>query len=615
MKSRLFLLLKLFLLTIIFFVLQKPLFMLYNIVESPSESNLLTDIFAVMYHGLSLDSTIAGYTLILPSLLIWATWWTEKTSVIRPLSVVLQVYYVVLSLLFSIVFIVDTVLYSFWKFKLDATIFIYTDKPGDAIASVSVLFLLCGLFVAVLLACFYGMSYVKLIHSQRISVDSHKKFSWLVMVPVIVLLVFMIRGGVGKGTSNVTRAYYSESKFLNHASVNPIFNLLYSMMHQQDFASEYQYFDEPTRNSLIHNIYQTESIETDTLFSSTRPNIVLVVWEGCGASMVGAVGGNPEVTPCLNRMASEGILFSNCQSNSFRTDRGLVSILSGWLGFPAVSLMKLPEKCESLPGLAKSLRAIGYHTDFWYGGDISFTNMGGYMLQNGFQKTYSEKDFSRSEIFSEWGVADGTLFNRVLDDISKRSESVQPYFTAILTLTSHEPWLTPTKYLDAEVENSFAYTDACLGKFVEGLKDLPQWDNTLVVVLPDHGVVSREGQGHTSPDVVHVPIVMYGGVVKEPRKIDMLMNQSDLPATLLGQLRVSHDDFIFSRDILSKSYVYPTAIHCSHDEFAFYDSTGVSVYEFATDKIIGGSGDGYSIARADKGKAILQTLFLDAAGR
>lgn len=598
-----------------FFVLQKPFFMLYNAVDFPPNSNLLVDVLSVMYHGMPLDSTVVAYTLTVPCLILLATWWIEDASVIRSVSMGFQVYYVVLSVLFSIVFILDTVLYSFWKFKLDATIFIYTDKPGDAIASVSVLFLISGLLVAVLLACAYGLSYVKLIRCQHMSDDSHKMVSWLVMIPVIVLLVFMIRGGIGKGTSNVTRAYYSESKFLNHAAVNPIFNLLYSMMHQQDFASECQYFDESTRKDLIHNIYNTNSIDTDTLFSSVRPNIVLVVWEGCGASMVGAVGGNPEVTPCLNRMASEGILFSNCQSNSFRTDRGLVSILSGWLGFPAVSLMKLPEKCESLPGLAKSLRTVGYHTDFWYGGDISFTNMGGYMLQNGFQKTFSERDFSRSEIFSEWGVADGTLFDRVLDDISKRSGTAQPYFTTILTLTSHEPWQTPTKYLDAEIENSFAYTDACLGKFVEGLKHLPQWENTLVVVLPDHGVVSHEGQGHTTPEVVHVPVVMYGGVVKEPCKIVVLMNQSDLPATLLGQLRVPHDDFIFSRDVLSSSYVYPTAIHCSHDEFAFYDSTGVSVYEFATDKIISCSGSEQSVARAKKGKAVLQTLFLDASKR
>ncbi len=615
MKPRIILLLKLFLLTMFFFVMQKPFFVLYNIADFPSESNLLTDIFSVMYHGIFLDSTVVAYTLIVPSLILLATWWTKKASVIRLVSTVLQVYYIVLSILFGIIFVVDTVLYSFWNFKLDATIFIYTDKPSDAMASVSVLFLIGGILITILIALIYSMCYVKLIRRHRISVDSHKMFSWLVMIPVVVLLIFMIRGGVGKGTSNVTRAYYSESKFLNHSAVNPIFNLLYSMMHQQDFASECQYFDEPTRANLIHNIYNTKSIDTDTLFTSTRPNIVLVIWEGCGASMVGAVGGNSEVTPCLNRMASEGILFSNCQSNSFRTDRGLVCILSGWLGFPAVSLMKLPEKCESLPGLAKSLRAYGYHTDFWYGGDISFTNMGGFMLQNGFQKIYSERDFSRSEIFSEWGVADGTLFDKVLDDISKRTEPSQPYFTAILTLTSHEPWLTPTKYLNAEIENSFAYTDACLGTFVEGLKKLPQWENTLVIVLPDHGVVSREGQGHTSPDVVHVPIVMYGGAIKEPRKIDVLMNQSDLPATLLGQLRIPHDDFIFSRDILSRSYVYPTAIHCSHDEFAFYDSTGVSVYEFATDKIMGDSSKECSIARADKGKAILQTLFQDAASR
>ena len=159
-----------------FFVLQKLFFVLYNLADFTSESFILTDMLDVMYHGLSLDSTIVGYTLILPSLLLWTTWWTDKPSVIRVVSIALQVYYIVLSILFSIIFVVDTVLYSFWKFKLDATIFIYIDTPGDAIASVSPLFLMGGVLVTILIAVIYGLSYVKLICSHRIYVDVYRMF-------------------------------------------------------------------------------------------------------------------------------------------------------------------------------------------------------------------------------------------------------------------------------------------------------------------------------------------------------------------------------------------------------------------------------------------------------
>lgn len=608
MRSRLYLLLKLFVLTMVLFVAQK----LWFVLSADIPASWL-ECFSVMWHGIPLDLTTAGYTLVVPWLAVLLTWAAgEKGGCVRRW---LMGYYAVMSLLFAIVFVADAALYPFWGFKIDSTIFLYTDKPRDALASVSGWFITKQVLLTVLFTLLYYGAYCFLLLRHRFRKATRPWVSWLVMLPVAGLLVVMIRGSLGKGTSNVTSAYFSENQSLNHAAVNPVFNLLYSLSHSQDFANEHQYFDEAKRQGLVDGIYFTESMELDTLLYTPRPNVILVVWEGCGASMVGAVGGNPQVTPCLNSLAAEGVLFSNCQSNSYRTDRGLVCILSGWLGFPATSLMKMPEKCESLPGIAKTLRKAGYQTDFWYGGDISFTNMGGFMLQNGFQRTYSEKDFSRNQRFSEWGVADGTLFDKVLENLRERGDADQPFFTTILTLTSHEPWTTPQQFLKDEIENSFAYTDHCLGKFVEGLKALPCWTNTVVVILPDHGVISREGQGRTSPEVIHIPIVMCGGAVRCHCNIDVLMNQSDLAATLLGQLGLPHDDFIFSRDVLSKSYVYPTAVHCSHDDITFFDSTGVSIYDFAAAKITGGTNGQNAELRAEKGKAILQTLFLDAASR
>jgi len=608
MRSRLLLLLKLLLLTMLLFIAQKPLFMLST--DIPAS---LADYLCVAWHGIPLDLTTAAYTLVLPWLVILLTWAAGGKGLgIRRL---LMAYYAVLCLLCAVIFVADTALYPFWGFKIDSTIFLYTDKPRDAMASVSGWFILKQVLLVILFTLLYCGAYCYLLLRHRFHKTKRPWISWLIMLPVAGLLVIMIRGSLGKGTSNVTSAYFSENQSLNHAAVNPVFNLLYSLSHRQDFAHEHQYYDEAKRQQLTRDIYFTESLAPDTLLRTPRPNIILVVWEGCGASMVGAVGGNPQVTPRLNQLAAEGVLFSNCQSNSYRTDRGLVCILSGWLGFPATSLMKMPEKCESLPGIAKTLRRAGYQTDFWYGGDISFTNMGGFMLQNGFQRTYSEKDFSRSQRFSEWGVADGTLFDKVLETLRQRPASAQPFFTTILTLTSHEPWTTPQQFLKEEIENSFAYTDHCLGEFVEGLKALPGWTNTVVIILPDHGVISREGQGRTSPEVIHIPIVMCGGAVGSHRNIDVLMNQSDLAATLLGQLGLPHDDFIFSRDVLSKSYVYPTAVHCSHDDITFFDSTGVSIYDFNASIVTGGTGGNLSNLRANKGKAILQTLFQDAAAR
>ena len=606
-SSRLYILLKLFLVLMLIFVLQKPVFMLYN--SSVCEGLTFYDYLAVMWHGLALDSTMSGYVLVIPWIVLFVSFFVKVN-----LRKWLMPYFSVILLLLAIIFVADVVMYGFWQFKLDSTVFIYTDKPADALASVSGLFVFLTIVSIIVLTVAYCALVYYVLPSGVLN-ESSKPLHSLVMIPVLGLMFIMIRGGVGEGTANVTSAYYSEKQFLNHSAVNSAFNMFYSLSHQQDFASEFQYYDdEKELNSLMQGIYNTESVEPDTLFTTKRPNVILVVWEGCGASLAGCVGADGDITPNLDRLAKEGILFTNCYANSFRTDRGLVSINTGWLGYPTASLMKIPEKCEKLPGIAKKLKEVGYHTEFWYGGDINFTNMGGFMLQNGFEKTYSDKDFSRKERSTDWGVPDGPLFDKVLESIKGMKS---PFFSSIMTLSSHEPWEVPYKRLDNKVENSFAYTDDCIGRFVEGLKACGKWDNTLLIIVSDHGAVGQEGKNFSSIDVMHIPLLMTGGAIRQAREIGTIMNQSDIPATLFGQLGISHDEFVFSRDVMSKSYTYPCAVHCSKIAFSFCDSTGLSTYDLDGNMVVQNVDEigNNKEERVRKGKAILQTLYKDTANR
>ncbi len=605
-SSRVYLLLKLFVVTMIIFMSQKTLFMIYN---SGIDNTIgISDYLSVVLHSVKLDMTVTGYTLVVPLLVLCATYFVRIN-----LQRVLFPYYILITFLTTLIFVADTVMYGFWHFKLDTTVFIYTDKPADALASVNLWFIiLCILTFLILLFAYLYIIYKVLPKSVLSPV--HNKFVSLVMMPLTALLFIIIRGGVGNGTANVSNAYYSDKQFLNHSSVNPVFNMLYSMAHQQDFSKEFHYYsDDSERASLVKGIYNTGGLTTDTILNTRRPNILLIVWEGCSANIAGCLGSDSGATPNLDKLASEGILFSNCQANSFRTDRGLVSINSGWLGLPTASLMKIPEKSQSLPGIAKTLRNHGYNTDFWYGGDISFTNMGGFMLQNGFQKTYSDKDFNRKERQSNWGAPDEHVFNRVLIDIKSRNNDV-PWFTEIMTLSSHEPWDVPYKRLEKKIENSFAYTDHCIGTFISELKKLPLWKNTLIIIVPDHGVLSSSEYSFSSPEVIHIPLVFAGGAVSESRNIDILMNQSDIAATLLGQLGISHSDFLFSRNVLSSTYTRRSAFHTTKVDMTYFDESGFTTIDLTTNKPVRESPSS-SISRAQTGRAILQTLYDDTARR
>ena len=148
------------------------------------------------------------------------------------------------------------------------------------------------------------------------------------------------------------------------------------------------------------------------------------------------------------------------------------------------------------------------------------------------------------------------------------------------TLSSHEPWDVPLKRHDDPVLNAFAYLDDCLDVFISKLRQTPAWDNLLVILTADHGINYKQIDQSRPLEKNHIPMIWVGGAVKEPRTVTAICNQTDLAATLLGQLGLRHDDFPFSRDVLSKTYVYPVAVHNYYNAQFIVDSTGYLLYDF-----------------------------------
>ena len=358
---------------------------------------------------------------------------------------------------------------------------------------------------------------------------------------------------------------------------------------------------------LLTGVFTTESSGIDTLLTTQHPNIIVILMESAGEQFA-------EAMPRLQQLKQEGVNFSRCFANSWRTDRGTVCALSGYPSFPSVSVMKMPEKSRSLPAIARTLQGEGYETTYLYGGDINFTNMRSYLISTGWQRLISMDNFTRSEQHSaQWGVRDDITFHTLFSLISPLRASA-PFLIGYSTLSSHEPWDVPSHVLDDEVLNAFAYLDNCLGDFVDSLRTTPVWDNLLIVITADHGI-NHDGIDQSRPlQKNHIPMLWIGGAVKEPRTIDVICNQSDLAATLLGQLHLAHDDFTFSRDVLSQSYTYPTAVHNYNNAQWLIDSTGHVLYDFdARHFVVKESADADRLLRVSE--AVLQRTTSDLQGR
>ena len=608
MKKRIAYISLYFFTVLLIFILQKPLFMLYN--GSIEKGFGFADYMQVMVHGASLDAATAGYLTAFPFLLVLISIWFRKF----PLKKILYGYYILAAALISIIFVVDMALYTFWGFKLDASVFLYIDSPKEALASVSVGFILLRVLAILLLIALNSWVLLKI--TPSVLTATRKRIAGTAgMLLLGGVLFIIIRGGVTESTSNIGQVYFSNEPFLNHSAVNPDFSLLSSMGKSQDFASEFNFFDEEKRAALFDGLYPTTDGDSIIqVLNTKRPNILIILMEGFGGAFVEPLGGLPDVTPHFNRLSKEGVFFTNCYANSFRTDRGTVCTFSGYLGLPTASVMKIPAKSRTLPAIAEGLSKAGYKTDFLYGGDINFNNMKSYLLSTGYQRLTANTDFSLAEQTSNaWGVNDDITFEYLYNQLRNRKEE-GPWHTAFLTLSSHEPFEVPYHRLEDKIPNAFAYTDECLGKFVDRLKQTPAWKDLLVICLPDHGFYYPREGSNAMPRFYHIPLLWLGGAVKQPMQVDKIMNQTDLAATLLGQLGLEHTAFTFSRNVLGSDYKYPFAFYSFNNGFSFRDSTGVTVFDNNSGSILFDEPEADE-SRLDKGKAILQTVYDDLGNR
>lgn len=614
MKRRVAFLFALFLIWLPIFVIQKPAFMLYH--HALAAGCSLADYFRVMLHGLFLDSTMAGYLTVIPLLCVLVSIWLPGKFYRK----FLKGYFMVMAILIAVIFAVDVALYGYWGFRLDATLFFYLKSPADAMASVPLSLLLIQLVVIMVYAAAIYWALQKFIlplfHETPVQ---HPLGGTLLCLLLGGLMFIPIRGGVTTSTANVGMVYFSKKQFLNHSAINPCFSLIASLSKQQDFAAQFNFFPEEERKAIVRGIlpnpassflYDSSAVR---VLNTQRPNILIVIMESFSANVVGAVGGDSTVTPNLNRLSREGLLFTNIYANSFRTDRGLVSVLNGYLAQPTTSIMKYPAKSQTLPSIAKSLGRVGYTSDMLYGGDINFTNMQSYFFGSGYSKITADRDFPISAILSKWGANDDVTFKYLYEDISKRPLD-KPWFTTFLTLSSHEPFVVPYHRLHEPYPNSVAFADSCIGNFIDKLKQLPAWKNTLVIFVSDHGFRYPETLLEYEPRRFHIPMIWVGGAVKSPAVIKTFANQTDLAATLLGQLGLPHGGFTFSKDIFDETspkyafYTYPNV-------FAFIDTTGVSVFDNEGNKPLIEQPLQGSNERLRKGKALLQTLYDDLGRR
>lgn len=613
MKQILLSLVKQILFWLLFFAFARTIFLMFHFRLLAAEDISIFDMMGVYWYSLKLDLATACYILLIPFLLLLAQ------SVYSPswLNILNKIYTGIVILAYSVITTAELGIYAEWKTKLPYKALLYLQHPSEVFNSASTgnFFLLLFLFfLQILMASYF---YNKFFYTQVTNLKRNYFFSAAFLLVTPVLLVLGMRGGAQQIPINQSESYYSRYTILNQAAVNSGFNL-YISVHENltNFGKNpFVAFPDSEARAIVTQINSTPADTTIQILKTKLPNIVLIILESWSADLVESLGGEPGITPQFRKLEKGGILFTSAISSGSRSEQGMASIFGGFPATPFSSITVQPDKSSKLPSLVKEFAGLGYSTSFYFGGQLIYGNIKGYIMSTGFNKIREIYDFGDDVLKGKLGVHDEFVLSRQLAEL--RTEK-QPFFSAIFTLSSHSPYDQPMEEVltwgknERKYINSAYYTDKCLGEYFEKAKKEAWYANTLFIIVADHSHNSYRNWDFNSPEYHHIPLLFYGDVLKDEfrgTKCSRMIAHTDIPATLLAQLGHDHSNFYWSRNKMNP-YSPDFNYFAMDNGLGWIRPSGVWTYDYTTKSVILNTFPTNEQEKATKeGKAYLQRVF------
>ena len=377
-------------------------------------------------------------------------------------------------------------------------------------------------------------------------------------------------------------AYTRNNAYANELALNGIWALAYAFFHNE---IEYRRFYRTRPADVVAKRLETLLAEKAATLTSPgqdpltrsmrregrmlRKNVMLVTMESMGADYMAHFGNRQNITPNLDRIASEGLLFTQLLATGTRTVRGLEALTLSVPPTPGQSILRRPHNA-GLFTLGDVFRERGYDTRFLYGGYGYFDNMNAFFGGNGFE-VIDRTSLSSEEIHFEnvWGVSDEDLFQRVLKEADRSFAAGTPFFQLVMTTSNHRPFTYPSGVIDIFSKTGrlggVKYADYAIGRFVEAARLKPWFNDTLFVFVADH-TAGTGGRIELDPTRYHIPLIFYAPSFVTPATYDRLASQIDVAPVLLGLLNTSYVSRFYGRDVLNEPDAMPRAFISTYEK-------------------------------------------------
>ncbi|MCD6034531.1 MAG: sulfatase [Rickettsiales bacterium] len=487
----------------------------------------------------------------------------------------------VLRSIFTFVLLFDAVAeHLFWtefttRFNFIAVDYlVYTQEViGNIVESYPLYRLLFAIAILALVITWMSLRWLPL----RVGLPSLKRRACGVAVALALSTVFYV-------TSSTDQAQVGDNAEASEIAANGIYNLFSAFWNNEISYDRFYIKQENTavnKNArallwepeaeFIHEDSQDITRFIRMKGPEKHKNVMLVVMESMSAEYMGKFGNKDNLTPNLDKLAEEGLFFTQLYATGTRTVRGLEAVTLSIPPTPGQSIIRRPGN-ENLFSLGFIFSDRGYDTKFIYGGYGYFDNMNAFFAGNGFgvlDRNVMSKD--EVQFANIWGVCDEDMFTRSIKEADRSFSEGKPFLHLVMTTSNHRPFTYPDGKIDILShqgrKGGVKYADYSVGKLIKAAKAKPWFKDTVFVFVADH-TAGAGGKAELDPGKYHIPLIFYAPGFVKPSRYEKTASQIDLAPMLLGMLNFSYYTKFYGEDLLHDDDEVPHAFISNYQKVA-----------------------------------------------
>ncbi len=487
-----------------------------------------------MLKGIQFDNLIGCYVIVLPLFVLSAL---ALFNLISRISIkIFNVYFIVFYTLIFALSAADIPYFQYFFAHIGGSVFNWT---GFGATTAGMLFqetsyyIYFALFVALVVAfSFVVRRFGKKALAQKST--NLKGKDYLIYIPLTIVVWGLsfcgVRGGFERYPLRVSNAYFSTNSFINQLGVNPAFFFIKS---STAFFKKHNTLDGimdtkvaiATAQKLL-NITDDEGYKNPIARAvvaegePVKANVVIVLMESLAVEDLATEYNGRNLMPFLNDLISRSYYFENFYSAGVHTNNGIASTLYGYP--PQFDKTMMGVSVDQYTGLPVTLRDAGYQTLFFLTSNPQYDNMNSFLLENGFDRVYSQYDYPQEKAVNNFGVQDDFLFEYGIETLNTLSQQDEPFFATFMTVSNHPPYVIPKEFADAggdDKQRIISFADHSMKEFMEDARRQSWFENTIFVFLGDHGRIQGAQRYDMSLTYNHVPLIIYSPLFQDMPKI------------------------------------------------------------------------------------------------